>query len=355
MVVVVVLGAVDGMIGCEAAGVARLSLPEHTERPTPTMSDSATIRGRPAIGPGYPAAPTRRPPRPANLAGVSEDPGAGVSEARAETLVALLDQRAGDDTAGIVVDDRSWTWREVVAESARWSAALATLRPARDPFHVGVLLGNRPEYLFALFGAARVGAVLVGVNETRRGDELARDIRHTDCVAVLTDTDHVGLLDGLDLGDTTVVDVDGAAWRDLVATAPEPATEPVATNDVLLLIFTSGSTGAPKAVQLSHARACRVANAASWFGRDDVLYCAMPLFHGNALNAIVFPALATGATIALRERFSATRFMPDVRRLRRDVLQHGGSRARVRPRHAGVGRRPRPPGEVRARTGVVAA
>jgi fatty-acyl-CoA synthase len=40
----------------------------------------------------------------------------------------------------------------------------------------------------------------------------------------------------------------------------------------------------------------------------------MPLFHGNALNAVVFPALATGATIALRERFSASQFMPDVRR-----------------------------------------
>lgn len=40
----------------------------------------------------------------------------------------------------------------------------------------------------------------------------------------------------------------------------------------------------------------------------------MPLFHGNALNAIVFPALATGATIALRERFSASQFMADVRR-----------------------------------------
>jgi fatty-acyl-CoA synthase len=79
-------------------------------------------------------------------------------------------------------------------------------------------------------------------------------------------------------------------------------------------MFTSGSTGAPKAVQLSHARACRIANAAAWFGADDVLYCAMPLFHGNALNAVVFPALATGATIALRERFSASRFMPDVRR-----------------------------------------
>jgi fatty-acyl-CoA synthase len=231
-----------------------------------------------------------------------------------DTLVGLLDRRAEDDTTGLLVDGGAWTWRAVVAESARWSAALATLRPAAGPFHVGVLLGNRPEYLWALLGAARVGALLVGINETRRGDELARDIRHTDCVIVLTDAEHAPLLAGLDLGDTAVVDVAGDPWRNLVVTAPDPELPVVDTRDVLLLIFTSGSTGAPKAVQLSHGRACRVANAAAWFGPDDVLYCAMPLFHGNALNAIVFPALATGATIVLRERFSASQFMPDVRR-----------------------------------------
>ncbi len=231
-----------------------------------------------------------------------------------DTLVALLDRRAHDDTTGLVVDGGSWTWRAMVTESARWSAALATLRPATGPFHVGVLLGNRPEYLWALLGAARIGAVLVGINETRRGEELARDIRHTDCVIVLTDAEHVPLLAGLDLGTTAVVDVAGDPWRNLVTTAPDADLPVVHAADVLLLIFTSGSTGAPKAVQLSHGRACRVANAAAWFGPGDVLYCAMPLFHGNALNAVVFPALATGATIALRERFSASQFMPDVRR-----------------------------------------
>jgi fatty-acyl-CoA synthase len=231
-----------------------------------------------------------------------------------DTVGALLDRRAADDGTGLVVDDRVWAWRELVVESTRWSAALATRRPPDGPFHVGVLLGNRPEYLFALFGAARIGAVLVGVNETRRGDELARDIRHTDCAVLLTDVEHRPLLDGLDLGPTTVVDVDADAWRDALDRAPAPEAPVVASGDTLLLIFTSGSTGAPKAVQLSHARACRIANAAAWFGTDDVLYCAMPLFHGNALNAVVFPALATGAAIALRERFSASQFMPDVRR-----------------------------------------
>ena len=47
---------------------------------------------------------------------------------------------------------------------------------------------------------------------------------------------------------------------------------------------------------------------------DDVCYLAMPLFHSNALMAGWAPALAAGATAALRDRFSASQFLPDVRR-----------------------------------------
>ena len=47
---------------------------------------------------------------------------------------------------------------------------------------------------------------------------------------------------------------------------------------------------------------------------DDVCYLAMPLFHSNALMAGWAPALAAGATVALRERFSASQFLADVRR-----------------------------------------
>ena len=39
----------------------------------------------------------------------------------------------------------------------------------------------------------------------------------------------------------------------------------------------------------------------------------MPLFHGNALSAAVFPAFASGATLALRRKFSASHFLPDIR------------------------------------------
>ncbi len=67
------------------------------------------------------------------------------------------------------------------------------------------MLDNVPEYLFLLGGAALAGATLVGVNTTRRGDDLARDIRHTRCdLLVVTDEADVA---GLDHGARTVFGV----------------------------------------------------------------------------------------------------------------------------------------------------
>jgi fatty-acyl-CoA synthase len=111
--------------------------------------------------------------------------------------------------------------------------------------------------------------------------------------------------------------VDAPEWQARVeahadAALPDPLPGPEA---LYLLIFTSGSTGAPKAVQMSQGRACRTAHAgAVAFTPEDVLYCSMPLFHGNALLANLFPAMVSGASVVLRRRFSASELLPDVRR-----------------------------------------
>ncbi len=236
--------------------------------------------------------------------------------ARAVTVAELLAGRADDDGTGLLAGDDTWTWREVVERSTAVAGWLIARR-GPGPFHVGVLLDNTPDYLFALFGAALAGATVVGINNTRRGAELARDICHTDCQLLITDGDLAPLLDGLDLGGVPVVltaDMDLKAGEGDPSGADLPAGP--AADDLFVLIFTSGSTGAPKAVQMTHGRAAGMAAGSTWLARDDVLYSAMPLFHGNALNAIVFPALASGATIALRPRFSASQFMPDIRRFR---------------------------------------
>ena len=232
----------------------------------------------------------------------------------AESIAELLVARADDTTAGLVTADRSWTWAEVVQECATRVAQLDGLGVFGR--HVGVLLDNVPEYVFLLGGAALSGRVVVGINPTRRGEELARDIRHTDCAVVLTDAAHAHLLEGLDL-EVPVHLVDGRAWTKWIdghRDTPLPSELP-GPDALYLLIFTSGSTGAPKAVQTSQGRATRTAKAgAAAFTSDDVLYCSMPLFHGNALFANLFPAMVSGASVALRPKFSASELLPDVRR-----------------------------------------
>ncbi|HUZ43438.1 MAG TPA: AMP-binding protein [Acidimicrobiales bacterium] len=231
-----------------------------------------------------------------------------------ETVAELVLARASNGDTGLLFEDGRWSWAEVVRESQRRAGALTRLG-REGPFHVGVLLENVPEYVFVLFGAALAGATVVGINPTRRGEELARDIRHTDCQMVLTDRAGSDLLEGLDLGMDAdgVIDVESAAWTDLLATADwgGAAVEP---EQLYVLLFTSGSTGAPKAVRMSQGRAARTAaDSAVAFGPGDVLYCAMPLFHGNALLANLLAGLVSGATVALRRRFSASAFGPDIR------------------------------------------
>ncbi len=235
------------------------------------------------------------------------------------TAAEVVRRRADDDHQGLLFEGGEWSWRQVVVESERRGALLSDLRQD-GPFHVGVLLENTPEYIFLLAGAALVGAVIVGINPTRRGAELAADITKVECQLVITDSTQRGLLDGLDLGidPGRVLTVDGADYQrrlDGQGATPPAAAGPAPTpEDLYLLIFTSGSTGGPKAVRMTQGRAARAASGMG-FSHEDVIYSAMPLFHGNALSAAVFPALGSGATLALRRRFSASGFLEDVRDL----------------------------------------
>jgi len=247
-------------------------------------------------------------------------------------MAQFLAARAGDGRTGVVAGDDRFSWREVVAAgSAR--GALAEARRVPGPFHVAVLLDNVPEFVFWLGAGALAGAVVVGANPTHPGPELARDLAHTRCQLLVTDRAHLDLVDGLDLGEGIGV-VSAGSERVLVvddpryaaaladhrhAPVPDPARHPVTADTLGYLIFTSGTSGAPKACRCTQGRLARIASsAAAMFGlsADDTCYVAMPLFHSNALMVGWGPAVAVGATVALPTggRFSASGFLPDVRR-----------------------------------------
>src|SRR5688572_12006207 len=115
-------------------------------------------------------------------------------------------------------EDQSWTWDEHVQLSADRAAWLRAVR-VDGPFHVGVLLDNIPEFSMLLGAAALTGAVIVGLNPTRRGRELVADIERTDCQLVVTEQKYLPELQGqkLPVGDERLHVVDGPTWDSALA------------------------------------------------------------------------------------------------------------------------------------------
>ncbi|WP_143671529.1 AMP-binding protein, partial [Streptomyces sp. wa1071] len=237
------------------------------------------------------------------------------------TVAELVRRQWGDHRPALKHGPTVLSHHQVVEGAAARAALLADLLPRGGVPHLGVLLDNTPEFPLWLSAAALAGAAVAGINPTRRGPELARDILHTEAPVLITERSHLPLLDGLELPGVRVLVTDTEAYAALLAPYAgarpgDAVVAPVGADSRMLLCFTSGSTGAPKAAICTQGRLAGAgASLAGHFGvrPDDVHYICMPMFHGNAVLADWAPALAAGAAIALRPRFSASAFLDDVR------------------------------------------
>ncbi|MBI2169466.1 MAG: AMP-binding protein [Actinobacteria bacterium] len=211
--------------------------------------------------------------------------------------------------------DQTWTHAEYFTESCRFAQLFLSRRPPEPaPFHVGVLLDNIPEHLFAFGGAALAGATVVGLNHTRPPEGLLHDAAHTDVGLMISEPGHAEHLAGWS-GELLVV---GESLGDALATvsADDPGLDPD-VDTRWALIFTSGTSDAPKAVVCTQRRLLVTGNRLSMIlgvGPDDCGYVCMPLFHSNAVMVGWAPSVIHGASVGLARKFSVSAFLSDVRR-----------------------------------------
>lgn len=254
-----------------------------------------------------------------------------IEATKPQTTRDLLDLRADDDRPGLLFEGRIWTWAEVVAECKIRAHLMLSLHEEGKPFHVGVMLENDPEFIFSIGGAAYAGATVVGINLTRRGEELARDINYTDCEILITSREQEACFNGVESGvaERKTLRIGTPAFAAAVEkyrNAPlrhiEAAGDPAS---ILLLLFTSGSTGDPKAVICTTGRMCRTAVFQHMgLGSNDVSYNSMPLFHGNGIFACWSNPLFTGGAFALARKFSASGFVQDLLRYKVTYFNYVG-------------------------------
>ena len=258
-------------------------------------------------------------------------PGARWNPARLVQRNALL----WPDRLAIAFEERRYTWLELDRIANRYAQAFRKLGVERGDV-VTLLMDNRPEFVFATTGLSRLRAIGALINTNIGGNGLvhAVDIGKPKCVLVgsehaaklleiLPQLKEVGadaILCQADDGEESPDELASfdALLADAVDAPPSGVGLPEASEQYCY-IYTSGTTGLPKAALIPNQR---ILSAALMFGRGilegrpgEIVYCPLPLYHSSATFAGWGTAIATGAALALRRKFSASRFWHDVRDL----------------------------------------
>ena len=259
------------------------------------------------------------------------------------TLPAQLEARAEHPVAAsrivLMHDDRQWTYRQYRNESVRMAHfLLARLGRIDDkrPGHVAMLLENHLELLSLFAGCGYAGLTLFGINTGLRGEVLVglleqsrsrllvvEDKLWPEVERVSAGLRHIEPQNILVLPTSGALDVPGernlltrlddeAGSSDTSLAAPDVDVQP---DTGLMVIYTSGTTGLPKGINNNHMKLLATGIGVSGnlgLGQDDVGYTCMPLFHSNSMFVGFMPAFWVGGSVGVRERFTASGFVPDV-------------------------------------------
>jgi fatty-acyl-CoA synthase len=224
---------------------------------------------------------------------------------------------------------------ERIRRYARWARSVGLIEGKT----VCLMMPSRPDYIAAWLGISSVGGVVALINTNLVGASLAHCINVANADHIILSAELADAFDAArgQLRRAPKIWMHGEpgfeAGLDAMDAGPLSPAErgEVTIGDRALLIYTSGTTGLPKAASISHRR---ILNWGGWFAGladatpDDRLYDCLPVYH--SVGGIVAPCsmLSSGASVALADRFSSSRFWRDVVRFDCTLFQYIGELCR---------------------------
>lgn len=211
--------------------------------------------------------------------------------------------------------------------------------------NVAIHMHTCPEFMMCLFGLAKIGAVLVPMNDQYLQEECEYVLDKCNIVSAVIDDDFTDLYESIcadgfvfakKLLHVSSESAGGFHQTDFLA--PESDFEyqksmqpnelkevrPLSPEDVAEILFTSGTTSRPKGVELTHCNMVYSGIYGAWevsMTENDRMLSTMPACHSNFQLAAMTPVLSTGATLIAIEKYSARRFWQQVRDYRATVTQ----------------------------------
>ncbi|MCK1394379.1 long-chain-fatty-acid--CoA ligase [Bradyrhizobium sp. 1] len=180
---------------------------------------------------------------------------------------------------------------------------------------VAYLGKNSDVFFHALFGCARIGAVLVPINWRLALPEICFILKDADCRLLFIGPEFRPFIDAIRSECPSLLAIVGTedsvegvpSFHEWIAGQSElDPSRPIASDDVILQLYTSGTTGLPKGAQLTHrnllfsTKLSQTAPLGSW-REDDICVLPLPVFHAGGVVFGLNSPCAGGTVIVVRE------------------------------------------------------
>ena len=221
----------------------------------------------------------------------------------------LLDARVREGRGArvaLVTDQRTWSYRDVQQMANRFGNLLreAGVMPEQ---RVIIALPDGPEFVAALFGILKIGAVVVMVNPDLKPDAISYFYQYTRARVAIVHRDVQPAFESARAGAPLLAELvvvgREATERRLEAQSLELDTFPSHRDDACIWLFSGGTTGYPKAVLQSH---WSFAHTTTCYGQgvlalaeDDITISVPKLFFGYAMGTNLFFPFSVGARAVL--------------------------------------------------------
>lgn len=217
---------------------------------------------------------------------------------------------------------------------------------------IAIMMENRSELLATVIALAKIGVISALLNTSQSGQVLAHSINLVKPFAVIVgDECHQAIQEVREallvaddrlhwFADQYTLITPGQAPAGFINLATQithfpkfnvPTTQTVKGKDGLFYIYTSGTTGLPKAVTFTNSRwtlAYGTYGHVLNLNQTDVMYCTLPLYHATGMVVCWCSAIAGGAALAIRRKYSTSAFWSDVKKFDASAIGYVGELCR---------------------------